>query len=86
MLDSAPVSTRHNGFSSIELLIVLVLFALLAALSLPAYQDYVERRTAATTFKIPQAKNGERVFDAGSGNVPTGSVLSVAIRMGRTSL
>ena len=34
---------RNNGFTLIELMIVIAIIAILAALALPAYQDYVVR-------------------------------------------
>ena len=37
------INTRSNGFTLIEMMIAVVVIAILAAIALPAYQDYVRK-------------------------------------------
>lgn len=55
-------SRRLRGFSLIELMIVLVVIGVLAAIGYPAYQDYVRRanRSAAQSFMMTIAGRQEQ--------------------------
>jgi general secretion pathway protein G len=48
-----PKTSRHSGFSLIELMILLVIVAVLAMIAVPGYQQYVQRaKTAAAIADI----------------------------------
>lgn len=55
---------RHNGFTLIELMIVIVVVAILAAIAYPAYTNQVQktRRADATTALLGAAQQLERCF------------------------
>ena len=43
---------KQNGFTLIELMIVVAIVAILAAIALPAYQDYTAKAKATSTLRV----------------------------------
>jgi len=70
------VSGKSNGFTLIELMIVVAIVGILAAVAIPAYQDYVAKaqRSEALTL-LGGLKTPTREYFAQTGGVPTLSAL-----------
>ena len=68
---------KHNqqGFTLIELMIVVAIIGILAAIALPAYQDYTARSQMSEAMTLASgAKTAVTEFYTSEGQFPTGNV------------
>jgi type IV pilus assembly protein PilE len=73
-------ATKRNGFSLIEMMIVVVVIAILAAIAIPIYQKQVQesRRTSAKTGLLDVASREEKYFSTNNAYVNNLATLGYA--------
>ena len=69
------MNTMQKGFTLIELMIVVAIIAILAAIAIPAYQDYVIRSQVSEGASLVEgSKTAVAEFYSNTGNLPSNNL------------
>jgi type IV pilus assembly protein PilA len=69
--------SKQDGFTLIELMIVVAIIGILASIAIPAYQDYTAKAQVSEAFSLASAaKTAVSLYHAESGSFPTTNTMA----------